>query len=223
MVDETVKTRRTYDNRARAGQARRNRRRIVDAAHRLLLAQGYRATTMAGIAREAGVSVETVYKQFKTKAALIKETYDVALAGDDEPIPLADRPVYQALLADPDPAGKLRRYAAVARGISERTGPLMGVLLAAARSGGDPELEAFAATTDRERLIGATIIVGHLASSGALRPGLDQDRARDIVWSLISADVYRLLVVDRGWSLTAYETWLGETLITTLTPSQPQN
>ncbi|MDT3444383.1 MULTISPECIES: TetR/AcrR family transcriptional regulator [unclassified Pseudofrankia] len=216
-MEDRAKTRRGYDNRGRAEQARRNRRQIVTAAHDLLLAQGYRATTMTDIARAAGVSVETVYKAFGTKAALVKAVYDVALVGDDEPVPLVDRPELKALRADPDPASKLRRYAAIARSLGERIGPLTGVLLAGARSGGDPDLEALAATTDLERLTGATVMVTHLAEIGGLRPGLDLGLARDTVWALISPDLYRLLVVERGWSHDDYERWLADTLVTSLT------
>jgi AcrR family transcriptional regulator len=213
---DTVKNRRSYDNRGRTEQARHNRQRILAAAHELLLAQGYRATTMADIARAAGVSVETVYKAFKTKATLVKAAYDLALVGDDDPIPLVERPEYQALFADPDPVSKLRRYAGIARMVSERIGPLIAVLVAGARSGGDPDLEALAATTDQERLIGATAFVTHLGATGGLRPGLDPDRARDTVWALISPDVYRLLVLDRAWSHDDYEQWLADTLIAAL-------
>src|SRR5262245_42472022 len=110
-MSDQANGRRGYDNRARAEQARRGRRQVVAAAHDLLLAKGYRATTMADVARAAGVSVETVYKAFGTKAAVAKAAYDVALVGDDEPVPLAERPEIQAMLADPDPAAKLRRYA----------------------------------------------------------------------------------------------------------------
>lgn len=126
---------------------------------------------------------------------------------------MGERPEYQALFADPDPVSKLRRYAAIARMISERIGPLSAVLVAGARSGGDPDLETLAATTDKERLIGATALVTHLATTGALRPGLDHDRARDTVWTLNSPDVYRLLVLDRAWSHDDYEHWLADTLI----------
>lgn len=213
---DTVKNRRSYDNRGRTEQARQTRQRILVAAHELLLAHGYRATTMADIGRAAGVSVETVYKAFKTKATLVKAAYDLALVGDDEPIPLAERPEYRALFTDPDPASKLRRYAAIARGISERIGPLIAVLVAGARSGGDPDLEALAATTDRERLIGATHLIAHLEATGALRPGLDPDRARDTVWTFNSPDVYRLLVLDRAWSHDDYERWLADTLTAAL-------
>jgi len=215
-MSDQANGRRGYDNRARAEQARRGRRQVVAAAHDLLLAKGYRATTMADVARAAGVSVETVYKAFGTKAAVAKAAYDVALVGDDEPVPLAERPEIRAMLADPDPAAKLRRYAALARTLAERIGPLTGVLLAGARSGGDPDLTELAATTDQERLAGATAVVTHLAATGGLRAGLDRDRARDTLWALISPDLYRLLVVERGWSHDDYEHWLADTLITSL-------
>ncbi|SNQ45541.1 putative TetR-family transcriptional regulator [Frankia canadensis] len=216
MVEANSGNRRGYDNRGRAEQARRTRARIVDATRDQLLAQGYRATTMAGVARAAGVSTETVYKAFGTKSALVKATYDVALVGDDEPVPLAARPQMRALLADPDPASKLRRYAAVARTLADRIGPLSSVLLAGARGGGDPDLEALAATIDEERLRGATALVTHLAATGGLRAGLDADQARDTVWTLISPDVHRLLVADRGWSPDDYERWLADTLVAAL-------
>ncbi|HEV7762277.1 MAG TPA: hypothetical protein VGO78_24885 [Acidimicrobiales bacterium] len=95
--------------------------------------------------------------------------------------------------------------------VSERIGPLVAVLAAGARSGGDLDLEALAATTDQERLIGATALVTHLGATGGLRPDLDPDRARDIVWTPISPDLYRLLVLDRGWSHDDYEHWLADT------------
>jgi len=215
-VTENVKPRRAYDNRGRAAQARQTRRRVLAAAHELLLEHGYGATTMSRIAAAAGVSVETVYKSFGTKAALVKEAYDVALVGDDEPIPLAERPEFQALLGDRDPAGKLRRYAALARAVGERISPLASMLLAGAHSGGDRDLEALAEMADRERLAGVTALVGHLDESGGLRPGLDRDRARDAIWTLISPDVYRMLVVERGWSLDDYERWLADTLVATI-------
>ncbi len=72
------------------------------------------------------------------------------------------------------------------------------------------------ATLDRERLTGATGIIGQLAGSGALRDGLDPERARDILWTLISPEVCRLLVTDRGWSLDQWQAWLASSLADTL-------
>jgi AcrR family transcriptional regulator len=170
---------------------------------------------MRDVAAHAGVSAETVKKAFGTKTALIKAVYDVTLAGDDEPIPMTDRPEIQAVFAATNPRDKLARYAAAARQVGERVGPVLAKLLAAAR-GGDPELTPFRTTINSERLIGADALVSHLASTGGLRTDLDPDRARDIVWTLNSPEVYELLVNDRGWSPDEYEQWLARTLADTL-------
>jgi AcrR family transcriptional regulator len=203
--------RRVYDNTSRAEQARLTRRRVLDAARELLVERGPAAVTMRDVATRAGVSVETVYKTFRTKVALIKDVYDVALAGDDEPVPMIDRPEHQAVFAASTPRDKIARYAFVARRVGERVGPLLAKLLAAAR-GGDPDLLRFRETINQERTFGAGTFVRHLAETGGLRVDIEPDRARDIVWTLISPEVYELLVVDRGWSPDEYEQWLAQTL-----------
>jgi AcrR family transcriptional regulator len=207
MTSRAVNTSRSYDNRGRAAQARDTRRRVIAAAHELLLDKGYAATTISQVAARAGVSVETVYKGFGSKAALTKQVYDVALAGDDEPVPMSERPEIKAIVDEPDPRKKVTRYAALARQLGERLGPLLAVLLRA--RGADPDLDAFAHTTADERLAGTGAIVRLLADAGALRPGLDQPRARDLLWALISPELYLLLVLDRGWSPDEYERWLA--------------
>src|SRR4051795_8353898 len=106
---------RTYDNSRRAEQARATRQRILDAARELLLTQGYATTTIAQVARAAGVSPETVQKGFGTKAALAKAVYDVTLVGADEPLPLQERPEFQAVVAETDPVRKLAAYGGVGR------------------------------------------------------------------------------------------------------------
>lgn len=151
-----VKTR-TYDNARRAAAARLTEQRVVETAQRLLLERGYAGLAMADLAAEAGVSVPLLYKVFGPKPQLVKRIYDVLLAGDVDPEPVAERPALQALAADPDPRGKLARYAALGRAMAERAGPLVSALLAAARAG-EPELRAFAATIDRERLAGASAL-----------------------------------------------------------------
>ncbi|WP_250007564.1 TetR/AcrR family transcriptional regulator [Actinoplanes sp. M2I2] len=204
-------TRRAYDNSRRAEQAHLNRRRMLDAARELLVERGPAAVTMRDVAGRAGVSAETLYKTFGTKTALIKAVYDVTLAGDDEPVAMIDRPEIQAVFAATGPEDKLARYAHAARRIAERTGPLLAKLLAGAR-GGDPDLARFRETTNQERMIGAGAVVRHLAATGGLRTGIDPDRARDIVWTLIAPEVYELLVGDRGWSPEEYEKWLAQAL-----------
>jgi AcrR family transcriptional regulator len=209
-------SRRQYDNTRRAEQARATRRRVLDAARELVIARGPTAVTMREVATAAGVSAETVQKAFRTKATLLKEAYDVTLAGDDEPVPMVDRPEFRAVLAATTPREKLSRYAALARILGDRVGPLLSKLLAGAR-GGDTDLADFRDTVNRERLIGATGIVGHLADTGGLRPGLPVDRARDILWALISPELYELFVTDRGWTSDQYEQWLAQALADALT------
>ncbi|MBL7255871.1 TetR/AcrR family transcriptional regulator [Paractinoplanes lichenicola] len=208
-------TRRPYDNSRRAEQARLTRRRVLDAAHGLLVERGPAAVTMRDVAASAGVSAETVYKTFRTKAALIKDVYDVTLAGDDEPIPMIDRPEIRAVHAATTAEGTLTAYAHAARLVSGRTGPLLARLLAAAR-GGDPDLAEFRETTNRERMFGAGGVVRHLTDIGGLRAGVDPGQATDIVWTLISPEVYELLVGDRGWTLDQYEQWLARSFIDAL-------
>jgi AcrR family transcriptional regulator len=175
---------------------------------------------MADVAAEAGVSVPLLYKVFGPKPQLVKRIYDVLLAGDVDPEPVAERPALQALAADPDPRGKLARYAALGRAMAGRAGPVVSALLAAARAG-EPELRAFAATIDRERLAGASALATHLAECGALAPGLGVDRARDLIWLHTAPDTYRLLVLERGWVLDDYERWLATSLTAALLPAPP--
>jgi AcrR family transcriptional regulator len=220
MTPDAVKPRRRYDNRRRQEQARQARRRILHAAHGLFVDQGYPGTTMAAVAGAAGVSVETVYKAFGSKAALAKKVWDVTLVGDDEPVPLAQRPEFTAVTGDPDPHRMLAGYAAIGRVLLERLGPLQRVILEGAQAG-DPELRELMATIDRERLAGATGFVAKLTERGALRQGLDPEAARDILWTLISPEVCRLLVDGRGWSLDRWERWLADTLAAVLLDPRP--
>ena len=212
-----VKTR-AYDNARRAAAARLTEQRVVETAQRLLLERGYAGLAMADLAAEAGVSVPLLYKVFGPKPQLVKRIYDVLLAGDVDPEPVAERPALQALAGDPDPRGKLARYAALGRAMAERAGPLVSALLAAARAG-EPELRAFAATIDRERLAGASALAAHLAECGALSPALAVDRARDLIWLHTAPDTYRLLVLERGWALDDYERWLATSLTAALLPA----
>lgn len=205
--------RREYDNSGREEQAALTRRRILDAARRVVVRNGYVATTMVAIAEEARVSRETVYKAFRSKPELVQRVYDVALVGDGEPVPLGDRAAYRAIVAEPTAAGKLRRYAATVREIYQRLGPLLGVLLLAARSG-EPELLGFLEQTDRESLRAAHHVAELVA--GALRPGLALPRAVDVIWALRAPEMHHLLTSVRGWSAQEYERWLADALVDAL-------
>src|SRR5262245_51693198 len=109
-MSDPVKPTRRYDVSRRQEQALENRRRVLAAARRLFFEQGYVETAMPEIAKAAGVSVQTVYKTFANKATLLKAVFDVSVAGDDEPVPMAERDVIGAIQAEPDAARKITMY-----------------------------------------------------------------------------------------------------------------
>jgi AcrR family transcriptional regulator len=195
-----------YDNSSRAAAAAATRTKVLAAARDAFLTQGYATTTIRGIAGAAGVSQETVYKRFGNKARLLKDAYDVAMAGDEDATPVGARPEAIAVREATDPEQAVAAYAALCRGLTGRAGGLMRVVAAA--RGGDPDLDAFVATVDAERLIGASMVAGLWAERGWLRPDLDVERARDVIWTLNSPDVW-LLLTQRGWSPQDYESWIA--------------
>jgi AcrR family transcriptional regulator len=198
-----------YDNSQRAVAAATTRTQVLSAAHELFLDRGFAATTVKAVADSAGVSQETIYKSFGSKAALLKAVYDVALVGDADAVPLARRPEAIAVKEAPTPDEAAQAYAELAQLISERTDPLLRVLLRS--RGSDRALDEFAATTDRERLIGSRHWAGHWHARGWLRSELTVDRGAEVIWVLNSPEP-RWLLLDQGWSRVEFTRWLGQTM-----------
>ena len=203
-----------YASEVRDEQARRTRRAIVAAAHDLFVAQGYAATTIDGIAEAAHVSRRTVFNSVGGKAALLKLTLDWAVAGDDEPIAMADRPAVKAIRAEPDPRKALMLWVQTVSGVAARIAPIGEVLTAAADV--DPAAAELLAEASRNRLFGATAFVRYLASLDGLADGLTEQRAADLCWALMDGHLYRLLVAQRSWSTADFNRWLSDSLAATL-------
>ena len=200
------------------GQARTRlaRRAVVRAARALFLERGYAATTVEAISSTADVPSATVYRLFSSKLGILKALLDVSIAGDDDAVPVQERPRARALLADPDPGSLLSGFAGVTAGIMSRAEPVYRILASAA--GSDPGAAALLAEQARQRDQGQELIARSLARSGALRQGLRERDAADIIHALMSPEVYRLLVGDRGWEPGRYRQWLAGTLIGQLLP-----
>jgi AcrR family transcriptional regulator len=164
---------------------------------------------MIAVADAAGVAVPTVYKVFKTKAALVKEVYDGTLAGDHDPVSLGERPDARRIMAEADARRAVAAYATLAATIGMRLIPLRGVLAAADQTA-DAQLRAFADTVEAERLAGATAFARRLQELGALR--VDVERARDVLFLLIAPDVPHRLVTQRGWTPDQLRDFLDETI-----------
>jgi AcrR family transcriptional regulator len=204
----------------RADQVRATRQRVLGAARDLFLRRGYTGATIEAIAHRAQVSPQTVYNVVGSKAALLKAVYDVALAGDDEPVPMAERPIVRAMEAAEDARSCLSLYARMAREIIAGVGPIVAVIFAQGSSR-DPDLRAFVDKIEGERAVGTAGVADHIATTFGLRPGLSVTEAGDILWALTSPELLDRFTRRRGWTLDRYEAWLADAMADALVGPRP--
>jgi AcrR family transcriptional regulator len=212
-----VKGRRSYDGTGRQARTRLTRAAVVEAARVLFTEGGYAATTIEAISDLSDTPPATVYRQFSSKLGILRALLDISAVGDDKAVAMGDRSHVRALLEDPEPHNQILGFAGLARDVMSRLAPVHLILVSAA--GSDPDAAALLVEHKRQRQEGQGRIARSLARAGALRPGLRERDAADIIHALMSPDVYMLLVSDRAWSPERYERWLGETLIAQLLPS----
>ena len=205
---------RPYDVTSRQEQARARRQRVVLAARDLFERDGYRRTTVVGIAAAAEVSPEMVYKTFGSKAALAKAVFDVALAGGDEPVPIRERPAMAAIRAEPDVR---RQIALFVEGLVQRLGRSARIQVMV-RDGRhvDESLQPVWDQLVQEGLTGMRMLGRRLLDTGQLRAGLDLDEVTDLLWNYLAIDHYERLVLTRGWSTARYQEWLTRAITTAL-------
>ena len=205
----------------RAAQARLTRGRITAAAAELFAERGFVATSVDAVAAAADVGRATVFAHFPTKAALLKAAYDVTLVGDDEPIPLRDRPRSRAVMAETDAYRFLAGYAGIVADVARRLAPIYVAIRAAASA--DAEAAAVWDALNEERRGGAATVVRQAGERGRLREGLDHERAADAVWAFTDSGLYHALVHERGWAHDTFEAWLAEQLKSELLePRRPE-
>jgi AcrR family transcriptional regulator len=199
------------------GQARTRlaRRAVVDAARVLFLERGYQATTIDAISQHSDVPAATVYRLFSSKLGILKALLDVSIAGDDRAQSLPERPEVNALLAEPDPEKLLARFASFAVAINARSSDVYRILSSA--SGSDPAAAVLLADYQQQRDDGQGRVARSLARGRSLRPELRERDAADLIHALMSPELHRLLVIDRGWSTERYQQWLTRTLADQLT------
>ena len=210
-MDGDVKTQRPSEGAARQARTRRTRSAVVDAARTLFLERGYAATTIEAISGLSDTPQATVYRLFSSKLGILKAVLDVSVVGDDQAVAMLDRPQVRALVSDEDPKEQLAGFAALLREVMARAAPMHRILADAARS--DEDAASLLAQLGRQRQEGQRRIARSLARSGALRPGLRERDAADVIYALASPEVYGLLVFDRGWSAERYEKWVNAILI----------
>ena len=216
----TAPVKKPYRSALREAQARATRRAIVDAAARLFIQRGYGATTVDAIAEAAGVSRKTVFTSVGGKTEALKLAIDWANVGDDEPVPMLERPHVKAMQNEPDARLILISQARYVRQAAARAAPLHAVVQAAA--GLDADIRALAEDVRAQRIRGMRAMARVLADRGALKPDLTPAEAADVLWLLIDPGIYHRLVVEQHWDPDRYQDWLADALISLLIPASYQ-
>ncbi|MET7335837.1 helix-turn-helix domain-containing protein [Nonomuraea sp. NPDC005650] len=194
----------------RAQKAQETRRRILAAALELFARDGYGATNLQDVADKAGVAVQTIYFVFGNKRALLKELVDVTIAGDDEPVATMDRPWYTDALAAGTAHDMVRAYVTGTTSILERVAPIGKVLEAAVAS--DPEVAALWPHEVNPRYVVQRQAAEALVAKPGARARLSAEEAADLLFGLLSPELYLLFVQERGWSRERWEQWVCQTL-----------
>ncbi|HXJ65374.1 MAG TPA: helix-turn-helix domain-containing protein [Actinomycetota bacterium] len=201
---------RAYRSPLREAQAKATRLRVVDAAARLFIEHGYGATSVDAVAEAAEVGRATVFTSVGGKAALLRTAYDVAIVGDDEPVPLPERSWAQPVREATTQSECLDRYADVIVLVGGRVAPIYEAFRGAAAS--DPEVRAQWDEIRSDRRVGARNVVSMLTRLGSLRSGLDAVTAADVVWIFNDPGLYHQLVLQRGWKPSKFRAWASDSM-----------
>ncbi|QKW37864.1 TetR/AcrR family transcriptional regulator [Actinomadura sp. NAK00032] len=203
----------------RAERSRRTREKVIQAARELFLAQGYGATSLQEIADRGGVAVQTIYFVFGNKRTLFKDVVDSSIAGDTEPVATMDREWFRAACAAPTAAGQLRAHVRGTREILGRVAPIMPLIAAAAAT--DPQIAAQWPDGPDPRFTVQHAAAEALTGKPDARPDVSVATAADLLFGLLSPQLYLLFVQDRGWSPDEWEEWACATLTTQLCTNAP--
>jgi AcrR family transcriptional regulator len=207
-MSSTSPPRRSYDAPRRREQAAATRQAVITAARELFEREGYPATSVAAIAKAAQVTPRTVYLGFDTKAGLLRAVWNRALRGERDDAPVAEQRWFREVLNEPDPERTLRLNARNSRRFKERSTRLLQVVRDAA-----PIEPAIAELWERIQVDyhANQLAVVRSLGTAALRPGLGERRAADIIWSLNHPNTWIQLSVLRRWTPVQYERWVGDT------------
>ena len=182
---------------------------MLDAAIACFTSYGYAGTTMAAIAEEAGVAVQTLYFTFHTKAELLQETFDRAVLGDGAPVPPSETQWYKAMEAEPSIAGAFGHLVSGVTEILERVAPLRSVFEAAAGEDGVAQVWE---RGEHLRQQGYRSIIGILANKQSLSDAHDPESATDVLMVLLGPDTFRAFTQERKWSLESWKSWVAGVL-----------
>ena len=204
----STEKKRVYNSESRVAQAQETRKRILSSARNLFTSQGFEKTTIDRLAELAYVSTPTIYSLFKSKEGILRELMHAILFGPQYKL-LVDKALSLA-----DPKETLKMAASITRAIYDAEKSEMVFIRGA--SAISPELRKLETEGERQRYERQEFVVLRLEKASLLPIGMDVTQARDILWTLTSRELYRMLVTVRRWNSDDYEQWLSRTLLQTL-------
>jgi AcrR family transcriptional regulator len=203
---------RSYDSSRRQQQARQTSREILRTAHDLFVERGYGRTTIADIARAAGVSPETIYATFKNKATLLHRVWDVTIGGDDEQVVFHERPEIKAIRGEPDLAKRFMMHARMSTATARRMAPFL--LAVQGATGTEASAAEMLAEMGRQRYVGMGVMAQAAAATGQL--AVSEQECRDLIWATTDGTLWHQLVNERGWTDEQFADWLGRMWVAAL-------
>lgn len=207
---------RKYDSSRRQARALESHAHIIETARMLFIESGYAGVSIEAIAHKAKVSPETIYSVFKNKPTILTRTMDLAAGTGDNPIPVILRSYIQEVTSERNQHRQIQMFANRMQIFFSQIAPLVEVIREAAKT--EAEIKKVYKKYLNDRYQGMGFFIDCLLANGLLRNGLSKLTAVETIWALASAEVYNLLVRDRGWSGEEYEIWLAEALARFLLP-----
>lgn len=190
------------------------RTRVVRSATELFERQGYLATTVSEIATAAQAALQTVYSAYGSKVGVLAAAHDAAIAGDDEPVPLAEREWFLALADAPTCLDAWVSALERIHASTARVAPIYVVMMAAEA---DPDVASLMRRLRAQRAEFSRLLVEQIAA----RPGgerLDRARVSDLVYATESVETFTLFVTQCGWSVAQWRDWVHDVVARELLP-----
>lgn len=212
MPDMAAKKNRVYNSEVRRTQAVQTKHRILTQAKALFQSEGFDSVTIEQLAQVANVSAPTIYALFQSKRGIVQALIQQAFPSDQFEA-LAEK-----VIMEKSPTNRLKISAKIARKINDAEKALMDIFRGASVLG--PELREIERDKEQLRYERQERTIKLMKQEGSLIKGLSLAKARAILWAFTGRDMYRMFVVQKGWSSNEYEKWLGQLLIKTLVAVQ---
>lgn len=195
---------RSYNSDSRKIQAQQTKERIISSARSLFESKGFEKVTIDEIAQSASVSAPTIYALFQSKLGILRALTDTALSHEHY------EELVKRTVQEKSPAKRFAMAATISRQLYDAEKLHLGSLLGASII--DSELKELENEREQRRYQRQEKSFKETVRLGGLAKGLDVQKGRDILWAFTGRDLYRMLVIERGWTSDEYEHWLAGTL-----------